>query len=145
MSMILFRDPSNPILPPSENDSLPEDFEIWRASLDGLNGQVLLNTLIEPENTALYLQNLPTEDVHYFIHKIGLEDSELILSQLSNQQIQEMLDMEIWQGDEINLKKVDEWLLAIMRANHEKIMERMLALDESTLMWIVKKMLMLMP
>ncbi len=138
MSIVLFRDPNLKVLPNAENDQIPEDFEHWRSALNKLQGEELLNALITPEDPSQYLQLLPTEDVHYFIHQIGLGDSELILSQLSDQQVQELLDMEIWEGDEIDVKQLDQWLYALLRSNPEKIVSRLLALDDATLSWIVK-------
>ena len=85
----------------------PHGFEQWRSSLDHLRGMELLDALTTPNNAQACIQTLPTVDLHRYLFEIGLEDSDRLLALVSSEQIQQLLDIEVWNKHELNLSRVD--------------------------------------
>ena len=118
--------------------TLPTNFERWRSSLEKISGMELLNALTQPQNAEVCIQFLPVEDLHRYLFSIGLEDSEMILALASKEQVQGILDMELWDRAELNLTRVDIWQHALLRSGPEVLYEHMLALDDEMLAWVLK-------
>lgn len=125
--------PASPLPPPTE-------FNGWRAKLArARGGQRLLDALIEPHDAARLIPALPVDDLHAYIHRIGLADADGVLALASGQQVRALLDTDVWTRDRVALDRLDPWLSALMQAGPEVLVQRLLDLDDSLLNWLVRR------
>lgn len=118
----------------------PTEFNGWRATLArARSGQALLDALIEPHDAARLVQALPVDDLHTYIHRIGLADADGVLALASGEQVRGLLDTDIWTRDALSLDRLDPWLTALMRAGPEVLVARLLDLDDGLLNWLVRR------
>jgi hypothetical protein len=98
----------------------------------------LLNALITPINAQACVQSLPTEDLHRFLFKIGLEDSDTLLTLVSSEQVRDLFDMELWIRADLQFQRIDTWLQALMRAGENVLYQHVMNLDDEMLSWLIK-------
>ncbi|MCA9540588.1 MAG: hypothetical protein KC620_16935, partial [Myxococcales bacterium] len=79
------------------------------------------------------------DDLHAYIHRIGLHDADAVLALASGEQVRELLDTDGWTRDELVVERLDPWLAALMRAGPEILTERMLDLDDPLINWLVRQ------
>ncbi len=118
----------------------PTSFAAWREAAEREpRGMQLLNQLISPHDASTLIPMLPSEDLHGFVHRIGLEDCSELLSLASGEQVRDMLDAEIWEGDTLSVERLDPWLTALMHAGPDVLAARLLDLDDAVINWIVRR------
>ncbi|MCB9527206.1 MAG: hypothetical protein H6701_02245 [Myxococcales bacterium] len=118
----------------------PTDLHAWRATLArARGGRALLDALIEPHDAARLIPKLPIDDLHAYVHRIGLADADAVLALASDAQVRGMLDTDIWTRDTLALDRVDPWLTALMRAGPKVLTTRLLALDDGLLSWLIRR------
>jgi len=99
-----------------DNLSIDEKRKLVKCA-HGKERQELL--LLIPEGEKL-CRELPNEEFFYTLKEIGEEDSELLLTYGSNEQIQFVLDMELWQKDLIEPERIYKWFPLVTKDNMEK-------------------------
>ena len=122
-----------------DQSMLPTGFERWRSELSTLSGMELLDALTAPTNAMACIQTLPLEDLHHLLFEVGLEDAEGVLALASGEQVQGLLDLEVWEQSSLSLPRLDAWLFALLRSGKEVLYQRVLDLDDSMLNWIIKQ------
>ncbi|MEZ4465603.1 MAG: DUF6178 family protein [bacterium] len=103
------------------------------------SGSELLDAFISPADAPHLVPMLPVEDLHRAIHRIGLEDAVDILAMASGEQVQGLLDTEIWEGDELSSDRADPWLQALMAAGPDVLGRRLIDLDDELLNWLMRR------
>ncbi len=117
-----------------------QTFEPWRAGLEQAHsGAALLDRLISPRNARALVRALPSDDLHQMVHRIGLADCTELLAMASGEQVRDMLDAEVWTRDELSTERFDTWLAALMAAGPDVLGEKLLALDDEVLNWLVRR------
>ncbi|MCB9549752.1 MAG: hypothetical protein H6706_28430 [Myxococcales bacterium] len=115
-------------------------FEAWRGELErARSGNELLDAFIDPADAPRLVPMLPVEDLHRALHRIGLEDATDVLAMASGEQVQGLLDAEIWVGDELSIERTDPWLRALMAAGPDVLGKRLIDLDDELLNWIIRR------
>ena len=82
-----------------------------------MTGRDALNRILEQKYPRHYIQRMAPVDFFWLIKKIGEEDALPILKLASPEQWQYLLDMELWQGDRIDLDRISLWLERFHRAD----------------------------
>ncbi|MEE8397581.1 MAG: DUF6178 family protein, partial [Desulfobacterales bacterium] len=85
-----------------------------------------LDAVLDSSHAAALVQSFPEKDLHLLIHGIGVEDALPLLSMASDQQWLYMLDMEIWQGDRIDMGSFTRWIDHLMDADPDRLVGRFL-------------------
>jgi hypothetical protein len=120
--------------------ALQARFREWQRGLDGhRSGRELLNALIEAPDVHRLVPMLPVEDLHRAIHRIGLEDCVELLALTSGEQVQGLLDLELWQRDELQVERLDPWMNALMEAGPDVLGRSVLRLDDELINWIIRR------
>jgi len=70
--------------------------------------------------TAL-VHSFPEEDLYFLLHDIGPGDALPILSMASDRQWDYILDMEVWERDQINIRSVTKWLNMFLKADSSRL------------------------
>ena len=76
-----------------------------------------LDRILESEEPAALVHSFPEQDLHFLIHDIGAEDALAVLSLASGKQWEYILDMEVWQGDRVDLAAMMRWFDLLHRAD----------------------------
>ncbi|HMA67406.1 MAG TPA: DUF6178 family protein [Desulfosalsimonadaceae bacterium] len=77
--------------------------------------QAYREILDHPQPTAL-IHSFAEEDFFFLVHEIGPFDALELLAMASDRQWEYILDVEIWQKDQIHLKSVTHWLHLLLKA-----------------------------
>ncbi|HIK58236.1 MAG TPA: hypothetical protein EYF96_04010 [Nitrospinaceae bacterium] len=79
----------------------------------GLDPQLQQNILILSEKAVEVTQSLPVEEVYNLIKEVEKEDSLLVLSMASPDQLQYFFDVEWWQGDKFKPERALDWIVLL--------------------------------
>ncbi|MBT5471016.1 MAG: hypothetical protein HOK41_10475 [Nitrospina sp.] len=85
--------------------------------------------LVLCEDAVAVTQSLPTEEVYNLIKELGDEDSLLILSMVSAEQLQYFFDLEWWQGDKFQPERAMHWLELLDQCDDPETLEWFLSED----------------
>ena len=95
----------------------------------GLDPHLQQNLLILSEKAVEVTQSLPVEEVYNLIKEVGKEDSLLVLSMASPDQLQYIFDVEWWQGDKFQPKRALEWIVLLDQCQDPGTLEWFLGED----------------
>ena len=79
--------------------------------------------LILCENAVEVTQSLPAEEIYNLIKELGNEESILILSMVSEEQLQFIFDLEWWQEDKFQPERAMDWLELLDKCEGPQILE----------------------
>ncbi len=92
-------------------------------NLLGLDPHLQQSLLILSEKAMEVTRSLPVEEVYNLIKEVGKEDSLLVLSMVSVDQLQYFFDVEWWQGDKYQPKRVLDWLVLLDQCQDPETLE----------------------
>ena len=95
----------------------------------GLDPQLQQNLLMLSEKAVEVTQALPAEEVYNLIKEVGREDSLLVLSMASPDQLQYFFDVEWWQGDRFQPQQALEWITLLDQCQDPETLEWFLSED----------------
>ena len=95
----------------------------------GLDPHLQQNLLILSEKAVEVTQSLPVEEVYNLIKEVGKEDSLLVLSMASPDQLQYIFDVEWWQGDKFQPKRALDWIVLLDQCQNPETLEWFLSED----------------
>lgn len=95
----------------------------------GLDPHLQQQLLMLSEKAVEVTQSLPVEEAYNLIQEVGKEDSLLILSMASADQLQYMFDVEWWQGDKFQPKQALDWMVLLDQCQDPEILEWFLSED----------------
>ena len=81
------------------------------------------------EDAVEVVQSIPAEEIYNLIKEVTKEDSLLVLSIVSAEQLQYMFDLEWWQGDKFQPDRAMEWLELLNQCDEPQILEWLLTED----------------
>ncbi len=79
--------------------------------------------ILEHPQPAALVHSFPEEDLHFLIHDIGPDDALPLISLASNRQWGYMLDMEVWNRDQIDYLQTATWLQLLLQADPERLIK----------------------
>lgn len=103
------------------------------------NSSSLLTQLISNNQFIQEVQNLNAEVVHKIVRHIGLEDASEFLMLLSSQQMQEVLDQDIWKSprpgveDQLDAERFCTWLEMLLEISSDFAAEKVSEMDDDLL------------
>lgn len=103
------------------------------AEFHGMTGTEKLDYLLGLPEPAVVLQALPAEEFTFLLKDIGLSDASPLLALASPRQMQTLVDLDVWQGDEIDRRRFAHLLAVAVNANQETV-DRFLASQEDALL-----------
>jgi hypothetical protein len=109
-----------PIL--NHSDRVRQLAESRRRILAGPSDKSMTAILEHPQPAAL-VHSFPEEDLHFLIHDIGLEQSLPIVALASNRQWEYLLDMEVWNKDQLDFQKAATWLQLLLAADPDRLVK----------------------
>ena len=85
--------------------------------------------LVLCEDAVEVTQAIPAEEIYNMIKELGKEDSLLILSMASSEQLQYFFDLEWWQGDRFQPQRAMQWLGVLDQCDEPETLEWFLTED----------------
>jgi hypothetical protein len=95
----------------------------------GLDPFLQQQILVLSEKALEVTQSLPVEEVYNLIKEVGKEDSLLIISMVSPEQLQYIFDVEWWQGDKFQPKQALDWIVLLDQCQDPETLEWVLSED----------------
>ena len=95
----------------------------------GLDPFLQQQILVLSEKALEVTQSLPVEEVYNLIKEVGKEDSLLIISMVSPDQLQYIFDVEWWQGDKFQPKQALDWIVLLDQCQDPETLEWFLSED----------------
>ncbi len=103
--------------------------EIFFGRLFALSPEKTIDFILEQKEARQLVQQLSFLDLYWLIKKIGEDDSIPLLGLASEEQWQYILDLEVWNRDRIDIKKVSIWLKRFMEADAERLAKWLITED----------------
>jgi len=108
---------------------------------DSLGGGEILERILHDKNPRKVVEEFPAGDFFWLIKKIGSDDSLALLELATPEQWQYILDMEIWDRDEINTAESLSWLRRLFEADSRKTIAWLLEEGSALTFYILQKSL----
>jgi hypothetical protein len=112
---------------PSQPDSTDNIVEISASrgaallrQFDTLGGNEILERILGERNPRKVIEELPSGDFFWLVKKIGSDESHPLLELATPDQWQYLLDLEIWDRDEINAGETLSWLQRLFEADSSR-------------------------
>ena len=103
---------------------------------DPKNRMRLLSVLERPKDLV---QAVPEEEVYWTIKEIGVNKSLPLLKMSSDDQLHFLCDIEWWDGEDLNPKRMYTWLKALSRCGDAKVSQWLRMLDFDLLALTLRK------
>ncbi len=87
---------------------------------DTLGGNEILERILGERNPRKVIEELPSGDFFWLVKKIGSDESHPLLELATPDQWQYLLDLEIWDRDEINVGETLSWLQRLFEADSRR-------------------------
>jgi hypothetical protein len=82
-----------------------------------------MDAILQHPQPAALVHSFPEEDLHFLIHDIGTENALPLIALASNRQWEFLLDMEVWNKDQLNYPLATSWLLLLLRADPDRLVK----------------------
>ncbi|HET6490733.1 MAG TPA: DUF6178 family protein [Syntrophales bacterium] len=109
---------------PTSKDNIVEVSASRGAALlrqfDTLGGNEILERILGERNPRKVVEELPSGDFFWLVKKIGSDESHPLLELATPDQWQYLLDLEIWDRDEINAGETLSWLQRLFEADSRR-------------------------
>jgi hypothetical protein len=107
-------------------------------SLLQLPAKKRLDQIINSPEPIKLVRSLSPQDLLLTIKEVGAEDCLEIIELFSSEQVQSILDLEIWEGDRLDPKKVGQYFSLLFEANPDRAVRQIYDLDIELLGLMVK-------
>jgi len=109
---------------PSQNKKMvqrQQEIKNEREQLLSLQPAEALERLLASPRALEIVHSIPAQDLHVFIHDIGMQDALPILALASNRQWEYILDSEIWYKDRLDPVACTKWLHMLLAADPQRL------------------------
>jgi len=105
--------------------------QILLKDLHHLSGEGVLNRILDQESPRELVRALPHEDFFWVIKKVGEEDCLPLLQLASTDQWEFLLDLDVWEKDQLDLDTTSAWLKRLQEADCGRLVKWMFSKGES--------------
>ncbi len=117
---------------PNSTDNIVEISASRGAALlrqfDTLGGNEILERILGERNPRKVIEELPSGDFFWLVKKIGSDESHPLLELATPDQWQYLIDLEIWDRDEINVGETLSWLQRLFETDSRR-----------TVLWLLRE------
>lgn len=92
-------------------------------------GQIL-DAALEAEDPDAAVGSIPVQELYLILRDRGLEDCLQVLPHVSSEQMQRLVDYDIWRADALDIAKMNRWLALWREISSEELSRRFTELDE---------------
>ena len=106
---------------------------------DALGGREILERILQEKNPRKVVEEFPAGDFYWLVKKIGSDDSLPLLELARPDQWQYLLDLEVWDRDEINPAEALSWLKRLFEADSRRTLHWLFHEGNALLYYILQK------
>ncbi len=93
----------------------------WRAALARARRGRKADAIISEPDAAQLVPSLPVQELYYAIKEVGLADAAELVALATPEQVQGFVDLDTWERDHLDERRVDAWLETLADAGYEKL------------------------
>lgn len=97
------------------------------------------NLLLEAFDAEALVAEMAAQELFLLIKELGREDVGELVAWSTSEQFTTFLDLDIWQGDQLHLPAILNWLQLLLDAGDEKVLQLAHQIDFDLLVLVVKK------
>src|SRR5579863_232205 len=97
--------------------------------LYGLPARQKRDLIISAPEAERLVQSFAPETLFYTLKEIGVADAGDLLCMAVPEQVKWLFDLDCWDKDRANLRKMREWIEAMAEAGRKRLADAMMALD----------------
>lgn len=86
----------------------------------GMPPKMALEAILSAEHPAAVVHAFTEQDFHLLIHDIGIDDARPLLALAKDQQLEYIMDTEIWAADQIDFLETIRWLEVLYRVDPDR-------------------------
>lgn len=105
-----------------------------------MSDALVLRILDEP-NLVAAVQGLPARALGKLVDRLGLEDSGELIAMATTEQVEQLLDEDLWEHGELDAARFVVWLEVMLEGGEAFTAKRLAALDEDLLTLALHKLL----
>jgi hypothetical protein len=106
---------------------------------DHLGGREILERILREQNPRKVVEELPAGDLYWVVKKIGADDCLPLLELATTDQWQYLLDLEVWDRDEIDPAEALAWLKRLFEADSPRTIRWLLHEGNALLYFVLQK------
>ncbi|NPV05913.1 MAG: hypothetical protein HPY67_14435 [Syntrophaceae bacterium] len=106
---------------------------------DRLGGREILERILGAGSPREAVEMLPAQDLYWIVKKVGADDSLALLELATTDQWQYLLDLEIWDRDEINCAEALCWLRRLFEADPRRTVQWLFNEGNALVYFILQK------
>jgi hypothetical protein len=119
------------------DDEAPIPLSRWRAALARARKGRRADALLAEPDAAQLVPQVPVQDLYYAIQEVGLADAHELVALATPEQVRGLVDLDVWERDQLDEHRLDAWLEALVDAGPEKLGAAIEALDgEVVALWL---------
>ena len=104
-------------------------------------GKERLHYLFLSENPEELVHRLPELDVFLTVKEVGEKDSLDLISLTTPEQLQYLLDLELWKKDQLNPEKILDWCEILLESGEERVVQFIRSTDPELIVLLLQKFL----
>ncbi len=108
---------------PGRNQDVVE-LSRWRAALARARKGHRAEALVAEDDAAALVAAMPVQEIYYAIEEVGLDDAHDLLALCSIEQVKGLVDLDVWEKDQIVPLRLGRWLEAVQDLDQEEPIER---------------------
>lgn len=93
----------------------------WRAALARARRGRKADAIISEPDAAQLVPSLPVQELYYAIKEVGLADAAELVALATPEQVQGFVDLDTWERDHLDERRVEAWLETLADAGYEKL------------------------
>ena len=113
--------------------------EILLREFDRLGGREILERVLREHNPRAVVESFPAGDFYWMVKKVGADDCLPLLELATPDQWQHLLDLEIWDRDELNAAEALAWLKRLFEADRPRTVLWLLNEGNALIYYILQK------
>lgn len=112
----------------------------WRAALARARRGRKADAILSEPDAARLVPQLPVQELYYAIKEVGLADAEELVALATPEQVQGFVDLDVWERDHLEERRLDAWIEALGNAGFEKLGRTLEGLDpEVAALWLQRR------
>ncbi|MFO0577817.1 MAG: DUF6178 family protein [Polyangia bacterium] len=106
-------------------------------ALDAGRPKEILERLLDRPDAARLVRQTPVQPLYLFIRSLGLADARELLALCTPEQVQAFLDLDGWERDHVQPRRLFVWLQALRELGHERFTAHLRRLDPELLTTLI--------
>jgi hypothetical protein len=105
--------------------------------LHGLSARQRRDLILSAPEAQRLVRSFSPETLFYTLKEIGIADAGDLLGLAHPEQVKWLVDLDCWQRDRVDLKRMAEWIEALAESGRQQLMDALMELDQELVaLWL---------